>query len=200
MEKDLLHRKERLIISTIEIIDELGIQGLSTREIAKRQGVSEATLFRHFNSKSELLLAVLEFFSKFDQDIFQSAILKKLPPREAITYMITAYTEYYENYPAITSIMQVFDVLRNEPKLTEKVKIILYNRNNNIKQFIEDAQKSGEIRPDIDSENLSVMIWGFCRELCLKWRIEEQGFSLKERTLSTLEMVLNAFEDQRNDG
>ncbi|HVI40277.1 MAG TPA: TetR/AcrR family transcriptional regulator [Anaerovoracaceae bacterium] len=193
MEKDLLHRKERLIIATIEIIDELGIQGLSTREIAKRQGVSEATLFRHFKSKNELLIAVLEYFSKFDTDIFQSAKLKALTPKEAITYVITSYTEYYENYPAITSIMQVFDVLRNEPELTEKVKIILSNRTNYIKQLIEEAQKAGEISPDIDSENLSDLIWGFCREISLKWRMDGQNFSLRTRTLSTLEMVLNVF-------
>jgi AcrR family transcriptional regulator len=193
MVTDLLHRKERLIITTVEIIDELGIQGLSTREIAKRQGVSEATIFRHYNSKNELLAAVLEYFSKFDNDIFLSAKLKKLAPKEAIVFVIASFSEYYENYPAITSIMQVFDVLRNELELSEKVKVILYNRTNFIKQLIEDAQKAGEMSSEIDSENLSDVIWGFCREICLKWRIGGQEFSLKERTLSTLGMLLSAF-------
>jgi AcrR family transcriptional regulator len=193
MENDLIHRKERLIITTVEIIDELGIQGLSTREIAKRQGVSEATIFRHFKSINELMAAVLEYFAKFDHDIFQSAKLKKLTPKEAITFVIVSFSEYYENYPAITSIMQVFDVLRNEPELSEKVKVILYNRTNFIKQLLEDAQQAGEMKPGFDSENLSDVIWGFCREICLKWRIGGQPFSLKARTLSTLEMLLLAF-------
>lgn len=193
METNILHRKERLVITAIEIIDELGIQGLSTREIAKRQGVSEATLFRHFKNKNELLMAVLDHFSKFDDDIFQSTKLKKLSSKEAITYFIGSSVEYYENYPAVTSIMQVFDVLKYDPELTEKVKDILISRTNFIKQFIEAAQIAGDIRSDVDSENLSDMISGFCREICLKWRFDSQKFSLRERTLSTLKMVLNAF-------
>ena len=107
MRESILHRKERLIITAIEVIDELGIQGLSTREIARRQDVSEATLFRHYKNKNELLLGVLDHFSKFDNEILQSAKLKNLSAEEAIVYFITSTVEYYENYPAITSIMQI---------------------------------------------------------------------------------------------
>lgn len=190
---DVLHRKERFVITAIEIIDELGIQGLSTREIAKRQSVSEATLFRHFKNKNGLLLAVLDYYSKFDADIFQSAKLKKFMPTEAITYLIRSYTVYYENYPAITSIMQIFDVLRYDSELADKVNNIVNNRANNIKKLIEYAQEVGEIRPDVDSENLAIIISGFCREICLKWRLDNYKFSLSERIFSTLEMVLDSF-------
>ena len=192
--RDYLHRKDRLLITTVEIIDELGIQGLSTREIAKRQGVSEATLFRHYKSKNELLIAVLDYFSQFDGEIFNSTKLKSLKPTEAIYYFIGATAEYYENYPAITSIMQLMDVLRYEAELSDKVNEIYENRISIIKQLIIDAQLSGEIRSDTDSENLSVMISGFCREICLKWRLEDRKFSLKQRTLSALDIFLDLFK------
>jgi len=193
MGMNILHRKVRLIITTIEIIDELGIQRLSTREIAKRQGVSEATLFRHFKSKSELLIAVLDYYSQFDSDIFQSAKMKGLGPRNAIKYFITSLVEYYENYPAITSIMQVLDVLRYDPELVDKVKDVIHIRSGYIKQLVEEAQLAGEISPDVDCDNLADIISGFWREICLKWRLDNQSFSLKDRTLATLEMVLNSF-------
>lgn len=195
MRKDILHRKDRLIITTIEIIDELGIQGLSTREIAKRQGVSEATLFRHYKSKNELILAVLEYFSQFDEDIFMSTKLKELSPKDAITYLINSTVEYYENYPAITSIPQMADVLRYEPDLFDKVKSIFNNRTQIIKQIIEEAQRCGEIRSDTDSEHLSLLITGVIRETTLKWRLDGRDFSLRERTLTTLKMVLEAFSN-----
>ena len=196
MEFDIIHRKDRFIITSIEIIDELGIQGLSTREISRRQGVAEATLFKHYKSKNKLIIAVLEYFSQFDADIFQSTKLKEktLTPVEAITYMITVYAEYYENYPAITSIMHIFDVLKNEPELMEKVKEIFNTRTSFMKQLVEDAQKDGKIVSDIDSENFSDLIWGSCREISLKWRIGGQEFPLKDRMLSALKMLLDAFQ------
>ncbi|WP_342758090.1 TetR/AcrR family transcriptional regulator [Kineothrix sedimenti] len=187
-----LHRKESLIITAIDIIDELGIQGLSTREIARREGVSEATLFRHYSNKKELLRAILDYFCKFDYDIFQSAELMKLKPCDSIRFFVKLSVEYYENYPAITSIMQVFEAVRYESDLEGKIKEILNNRTGFIKQLIEKAKEEGELSKDINSEDLADLISGLCREICLKWRINDRNFSLKERTMETLDMVLNS--------
>jgi AcrR family transcriptional regulator len=188
---DLIHRKDKLIIAAIDILDELGIQGLSTREIARREGVSEATLFRHFQNKNDLLATVLDFFSQFDNDIYQSIRIKQFSPCEAIFYILSSVAEYYENYPAITSILQSFDILSNVPELTEKIKSIFKKRTDVLKQLVDEAKSIGEIRFDIDSENLACVISGFFREICLKWRLENYQFSFKEKTLSTLKMLLD---------
>lgn len=191
MEKNILHRKERLIITAVEIIDDLGIQGLSTREIAKRQEVSEATLFRHFKNKNELLVAVLDYFAKFDLDIYNSAKLKK--PEEVIHFFIKSYAEYYENYPAITSILQIFDVLRYEPDLKDKVIEIYDNRNKYLSQLIEEVQQKGVLRSDVNNEVLANIILGTNREICLKWRIHGKYFSLRSEVLSVLNEILRTF-------
>lgn len=193
MRDSILHRKDRLIITTIEIIDELGIQGLSTREIAKRQDVSEGTIFRHYKNKNELLIAVLDYYAQFDEDIYNSAKLMGLHPKEAIKYLFNAISEYYENYPAITSIMHMFDVLRYEQDLTDKVKSLMQKRIHILQLLVEEAQQRGEIKKDIDCDNVSLVLSGFFRELCLTWRMEERSFSLKERTLNTLDMLLDSF-------
>jgi AcrR family transcriptional regulator len=195
MKELLLHRKDRLIITTIEIIDDLGIQGLTTKEIAKREGVSEATLFRHYKSKNDLLIAVLDYFTQFDTDIYQSTQLKGLKPKEAITFLVSSTVEYYENYPAITAIMMVMDVLRYELDLSDRVIKIVNNHNEYIKRLVEEAQHSGELHSDMNSEYLSEQIIGLCREICLNWRIKSKQFSLKERTLSSLKMLLDAFSN-----
>lgn len=193
MRNSILHRKDRLIITTIEIIDELGIQGLSTREIAKRQDVSEGTIFRHYKNKNELLIAVLDYYAQFDEEIYNSAKLMGLRPKEAIKYLFKAITEYYENYPAITSIMHMFDVLRYEPDLTDKVKSIQQKRIHILRLLVEEAQQRGELKKDINSDTISLVLSGFFRELCLRWRMDDRSFSLKERTLNTLEMLLATF-------
>ncbi len=193
---NIIHRKERLIITTIEIIDELGLQGLSTREIAGRQGVSEATIFRHYKSKNELLLAVLDNFTEFDQDIFQSIKLKMLPPREAINFLIRSYVEYYENYPAITSILLNFDELRHEKVLEDKVNCIINNRTEYLRELFEEAQKAGETNPNVKIDFIPDVIFGSIIMICMKWKMDGRKFSLKERILSMLNQILDAFLKQ----
>jgi len=51
--------RRRLLDAATETLNRVGIQGATTREIARRAGVNEVTLFRHFKSKEQLLGAVL---------------------------------------------------------------------------------------------------------------------------------------------
>lgn len=192
MEYSILHRRERLVLTTIEIIDELGIQGLSTREIARRQEVSEATLFRHYKSKNDLLSAVLDNFSKYDQDIFESIALKNLTPKESISFLIGTYAAYYESYPAITSILQLFDVLRYEAELVEKVDSIITRRKQFIKKLIEEARAAGGSNDGFNSDCVADILFGLLREVCLRWRIEGRNFQLKDTILSGLEIILKS--------
>ena len=52
--------RQRLLDAATETLNGVGIQGATTREIARRAGVNEVTLFRHFKSKEQLLRAVLQ--------------------------------------------------------------------------------------------------------------------------------------------
>ncbi|MDR3592537.1 MAG: TetR/AcrR family transcriptional regulator [Negativicutes bacterium] len=192
----LLNRKESVILTAIEIIDGRGIQGLSTREIARRQGISEGTLFRHFRTKNDIILAVLDYFSQYDSDIFHSVELKGLPAREAILFFVDSYVTYYENYPAITAMTQIFDVLSRESDFAAKVSGILADRLNFLRRTISAGQKTGEISPAVDSEALADMITGTCTAICLRWRMNNCGFALREKTLSALRMILKAFGPQ----
>src|ERR1700749_2684296 len=52
--------RARILNATREIFEKNGTRGTTTREVADRAGVNEATLFRHFGSKAALLAAMRE--------------------------------------------------------------------------------------------------------------------------------------------
>ncbi|HYE83493.1 MAG TPA: TetR/AcrR family transcriptional regulator [Clostridia bacterium] len=193
MDKSLLHRKEAIIVTSIEVINDYGIQGLSTREVANRQGISEGTIFKHFRTKNELILAILDHYSQYDVDIVESIKLKKLKPKAAIIYFINAFAGYYQNYPQITAITQTYDVLSHDPKLEDKIKGIFMNRYGFFEATIAEGQKTGEITQSIDSEKLAGIIWGSFSTACLRWRLSGYNFPLKDYILTTIETVLKAF-------
>lgn len=190
----LLHTKESLILSTIEVISEQGLQGLTTREVAKRQGISESTIFKHYKTKNELILAVLEYFAQYDQAIIESLGLKEFKPIEAITYFVEAYVTYYENYPEITAITLSYEGLMHEVGLSDVVKGIFAKRFNTIQSLIEDAKCQNEIPKEVDTESLADLIIGLERVVILRWRLNYHNFSLKDQTLTALKMLLNGFK------
>lgn len=59
-------KQAKIIEAAIEIFSEKGYAATSTSEIAKKAGVAEGTIFRHYKTKKELLISiVLPVISKF---------------------------------------------------------------------------------------------------------------------------------------
>lgn len=198
MNQIYLNRKERVVLTAIEIIDELGIQGLSSKEIAKRQGISEGTLFRHFASKNDIVSAVLDYFSQFDSDIFNTILTKKVNFKESVLYFFQLYSEYYTNYPAITSIVNSYEVFRWDAEIESKIKSITKGRYNFIDILAMEGKRRSEFTSNIKSEAVADVVMGTFNSITLQWRMESHGFSLKDRMNSTIEIVVDALLALKN--
>lgn len=80
-EKDMTPKQIEILKAAIELISEKGYYNTSTSEIAKRAGVAEGTIFRHYHTKKDLLVAIVTpvitnvaapfFAEKFVDQVFQ---------------------------------------------------------------------------------------------------------------------------------
>lgn len=190
MKKSYISRKDNIILTAIEIVDELGLQGLTIREIAGRENVTEAAIYRHFKSKEEIILGVLEKYSYFDLMIKNTIVDQNYKAKEAILFFIKSYVEYYENYPAITAILFAVEAFRSETYALQRMKEILDERLSFLEQIIEDGKIQGELNNELPAENLAYLIYGMVVFMTQMWRTENYGFSLKDKTMSTLSAIL----------
>jgi AcrR family transcriptional regulator len=53
-------RREQIIRTAAEVFSRYGFQGTTLRQLARRAGISEATIYHHFSSKEALYDAILE--------------------------------------------------------------------------------------------------------------------------------------------
>ena len=190
MKKSYFTRKEQIILSTIELIDELGINNLSIHEIAKKENITEGALYRHFKSKEEIVIESLRYYAHFDINIINTINKNDLGSRAAIIFLLTSLSEYYENYPEITSLYCSFESLIYEQNIGKEVLLIMENRFDFLILLIENGKQSKEFKDDINSEDLANIILGSFRNLVFKWRIEKHEFSLKIKTLDMLNLIL----------
>jgi AcrR family transcriptional regulator len=61
--RDTSKTHTRILNAAVEIFTRHGYAGASTKSIAERAGVSEPTVFRHFGSKINLFISVVEHYS-----------------------------------------------------------------------------------------------------------------------------------------
>jgi TetR/AcrR family transcriptional regulator, tetracycline repressor protein len=52
--------REIVVAEALDLLDEVGLDALSTRQLAKRLGIEQPSLYSHFRNKDELLTAMAE--------------------------------------------------------------------------------------------------------------------------------------------
>ena len=185
-----LKRKERIVLTALDIINDLGFQGLSTKEICKREGISEGALYKHYQSKKDVILAVLDQYALYDSDIEETIENSEMSVSESISFFVMKFAEYYENYPAMTAIFASHNFLRYEEGLAEKNKEIYDSRFLIVKTIIDKGIKKGEVKSSDDSDCLTDIILGTCYTMLLTWRMSNYSFSLRERVASALNHII----------
>jgi AcrR family transcriptional regulator len=91
--------KERILRAALELFKEKGLAATTTKEISKRSGIAEGTLFNYFETKEDL---ALYFFQKETDDLIQwyrgEKRLHKAPLPEKLFAIIHRQLEYIEPY------------------------------------------------------------------------------------------------------
>ena len=103
-----------LIDSALEIIGEIGPQGLTIREVARRAGVSHAAPYRHFDDKDDLILAVVEKGFELLQDTMEEARKNAgEDPLEQFAASGESYFLFALEYPTYYRVMFSGDLLNS---------------------------------------------------------------------------------------
>src|SRR5271170_2772582 len=149
-EKNKERTKERILGAALQLFREKGLEGTTTKEISKRSGIAEGTLFNYFKTKEDL---ALYFFQKETEDLIQwfrgQARLQNAPLPEKLFGIIHRQLEYiepYEDFIGAVFYRSLQPTSTLSPLSFESQELRLkYLRF--IREILAEAEKKGEIPP-----------------------------------------------------
>lgn len=188
--EQFLTRKERLLVSAIRLLDEGGLAAVTTREMARREGISEPAVYRHFNGKAEVLLAILEQFGAFDTNLENTVHENSMPPLDAIRHVCLAYAGHYSGYPEIANVMFSLDLWKYSPQVEARFEEILLARYRLIRTLVDNCAEQGLLRAETKAEVLADLLANLVVSATRQWRLEGKCYPLVERMHDMLEMIL----------
>ncbi|UII55829.1 TetR/AcrR family transcriptional regulator [Cytobacillus spongiae] len=147
---DFTEKQKKIMIAAIESFSEKGYAATSTSEIAKKAGVAEGTIFRHYKTKKDLLLSIVApVMAKLIAPFVIKDLYKVLNHdydqfEDFLRAMIKNRTEFLRNN------MPLFKILLQEipfqPELKQQFQEHIANKVfDRFKKLIEHYQAKGEI-------------------------------------------------------
>lgn len=186
MNDSYISRKDRIISAAIEIISDSGLAALTTKNLAFKENMSEALLYKYFGGIDEVLIEVVEYYSKFDKVIRQTIKSKEARNIDKIKEYLEAYATYYDNYYAISTIMLQYEELLHNIDTREKIAWCISERLSFLEELFRKSIEAGEIKNILTPEELASNVTGMVMAHILSRRIVYHSRSFKSEFMSNL--------------
>ncbi|MET7397603.1 helix-turn-helix domain-containing protein [Dactylosporangium sp. NPDC005572] len=142
-----------------------GLANATTREIARAAGFSEATLYKHFRDKVDLMVAVLH--ERGPQFI---PMLQTLPARAGegdlratLTELATVAIGFYrDGFPMFASIFSDPAILGAHRDQLRAQNLGPHRANDALADYLRAEQALGRVRPDADLVAVAALLLGAC--------------------------------------
>ena len=173
-------RQSEIINAAIELIAEEGIQKLTIKNLSAKVHLTEGAIYRHFTSKMDILLGILELFKKQKDELIARIADKNLSSLDQLKENFEQHFIQFSSKPALAAIIFAEEIFQNDKQLSESIVSIMEKHQKVLESIIEKGQKNDEIRNDIPREQLALIILGSIRLIVAKWHLFGYQFDLKK--------------------
>lgn len=161
-----LERRKQILRAALEVFHEHGERGSSLKEIADRVGMSQAGVLHYFDSREELLLAVLAERDALDTE----SVADATSPGEAVARTVA----HNAQEPGLVDLFVTLSAAASDPD--HPAHAFFKQRYADLGAQIEDglvtAQQQGQIRPDIAPRHMARMLVALSDGLQLQWLLD----------------------------
>lgn len=146
--------RDKMLASSRAIIAEHGLDGYSVEAVAAASGVAKTTVYRHFGSANELLLATVDSLVDPVLDVDLGSV------RADLVHLMHGYVAMAgrpHRFQLFTAVLQRAAIDEEFAQLQES---LVRERKQPIRLAIQRGIGRGEVDPSVDIETISSMVEG----------------------------------------
>ncbi len=179
-------RQKEIIEHSIALIARRGIQELTIRNIAHEIGISDPAIYRHFASKTDILLGVLDLLEQETVGRRRQTGQAEGGGNDELVSHFQALFERLSSAPELSAVIFADEFFLNEELLVRRVRLLMDRTQAEVELLVEREQSAGKLRSDVLPEELATMLIGAVRLLVRRWHIGGHTFSLKDEGLKLI--------------
>lgn len=173
-------RKKQIINATRKLIIKHGSEHITVREIARAVGISEGAIYRHFDSKKDILSLLADHIGDNLVGDIPRASTDGHSPLEVLDDVLRNQLSAIErggaSFQVIAEIISLGD-----KKLNKKMSDIINKYIGCLGVLLSRGIESGEVRQDTNVEAAATLLFGMIHALVNLWTLNNHSFELEEK-------------------
>ena len=187
-------RQSEIIRVVVELAAEKDLSSVTTQDMADAMQLTQGAIFRHFASKDDIWLAVMNWIRERLMDVLGKAAADAGDPLDVIHRMFLAHIGFVSKYPAIPRIL--FSELQNKKdgKIRHLIQETMSAYEGRIAALLEAAKAQGLADAELDSRNAAVLYIGMIQGLVMQVAIFGGKRSLLQEAEKTFPIFLHGIK------
>lgn len=188
-QKKITNRQFEIIEAAGKIMTTSGVSGLTIKKLAKEIKLSEGAIYRHFESKEDIIVGMLEFLA---DKMFErlKEVTNSSKPEEQFKALFQEQFRYFKANPHYVVAVFSDGLFEESIRINEGISKIMVVKRSILLPIIKSGQASGVFTSAISSEDMTQIVIGTFRLQMYKWRLANFEFDVVENGTKRIESIL----------
>ena len=190
MTEPISNRQFEIIAAAGKILTVSGVSGLTIKNLAKEMKFSESAIYRHFTSKEDIIIAMLEYLVHNIDERYSNAITKEQAPDEKFTVLLQNQFNFFKSNPHFVVAVFSDGLLEESKRINETIHKIMGVKMKHLLPVLKEGQQKKIFTKAVSPEDLMHIIMGALRLQMFKWRIANFQFDIKKTGDNMIQSLL----------
>jgi len=190
-------RKAEILQTTLRLAFEVGPDMVTTGMIAREMGVTQPSLYKHFQNKEKIWIEVAEYLTGRIRENLERCRAADIAPVDRIRMQVMDHLDLVEENPALPEIMVLRDLHKSQSVLRDQILESMTTFHSVLVENVRAAQEKGIFRKGLDASDAASLILGIIQSLVLRMMLSRDTSILRREGERLLELQLAGFMADR---
>ncbi|HCS20898.1 MAG TPA: TetR/AcrR family transcriptional regulator [Bacteroidetes bacterium] len=188
-------RQLEIIEAAGRILTSSGVSGLTIKNLAKEMNFSESAIYRHFTSKEEIIIAMLDHLAKNMDERFTKAVASEQSSIEKFTNLFQSQFSFFAANPHFVVAVFSDGLMEESQRINEAILKIMVVKMKHLSPVVIEGQEKGVFISTISSDELIHIVMGTMRLQMFKWRMANFQFDLQSKGDKIINALLSIIKN-----
>ena len=193
-------RRAQIVRAASRIVADQGMASLTIQGLATEVGVSEGAIYRHFKSKDDILLAMVnEIESNLNRVISDSAGSEE-SALDQLRRLLQRHFSSLERRNAVSFVVIAEAMCFADQRVKQAARQMVEHYLDTIAAILKDGAAKGELDSGVDTKAAALMFFGMIQASVTLWSFSNRAHPLSQHSAALWEMLKEGITQQRGGG
>ncbi|PKP33611.1 MAG: TetR/AcrR family transcriptional regulator [Bacteroidetes bacterium HGW-Bacteroidetes-16] len=193
---ELSDRQIEIIEATGKILTASGISGLTIKNLANEMKFSESAIYRHFKSKEEIIIAMLNYLVENIDKRLESVTRSNETPEEKLNTLFRNQLDFFNTNKHFVVVVFSDGLLDESTRIKETIHKLLGVKIKHLMPIIIEGQQKGMFTNAIAAEELMQIFIGSFQLQMFKWRLANFEYDIQRNGNNMVQSVLTVIKSK----